>query len=132
MKEIGKSDNKLSVVVQSSSPKEITSSQPSLDLGIEKDTEINGIGMGVLSDGTNTRIAIPTIIRKLGQIRKNLGAIRSRLSGSTVSGCKRCTSKAGSSAATSSERSREDSCRRPSLNSQSARWKHRNSLHRAN
>jgi hypothetical protein len=35
-----------------STSKEITTSQGSFNLGIEKDTEINGIGMGVLSDGT--------------------------------------------------------------------------------
>jgi hypothetical protein len=32
--------------------KEITSAQGHLDLGIEKDADVNGIGMGVLSDGT--------------------------------------------------------------------------------
>lgn len=52
MKEIGKDSRKISVLAQNSGSKEITSSQPVLDLGIEKDADINGIGMGVLSDGT--------------------------------------------------------------------------------
>jgi hypothetical protein len=41
--------NKINIVAPKPSSKEIT---PKLDLGIEADTEINGIGMGVLSDGT--------------------------------------------------------------------------------
>jgi hypothetical protein len=40
---------KISILAPKSGSKEITSQ---LDLGIEKDTEVNGIGMGVLSDGT--------------------------------------------------------------------------------
>jgi hypothetical protein len=51
-KEIGKSTPTIKVLAPNSSSKEITPSQPSLGLGIEADTEINGIGMGVLSDGT--------------------------------------------------------------------------------
>lgn len=39
----------IKVLAPKSGSKEIT---PKLDLGIEADTEINGIGMGVLSDGT--------------------------------------------------------------------------------
>jgi hypothetical protein len=41
--------NKINTVSPKPGSKEIT---PKLDLGIEADTEINGIGMGVLSDGT--------------------------------------------------------------------------------
>ncbi len=41
--------NKINVLAQKSGSKEI---MPALDLGIEADTEVNGIGMGVLSDGT--------------------------------------------------------------------------------
>lgn len=40
---------KINILAPKSGSKEIT---PKLDLGIEADTEINGIGMGVLSDGT--------------------------------------------------------------------------------
>jgi hypothetical protein len=44
--------NKISVLAPKSGSKGITPSQGSLNLGIEKDTDVNGIGMGVLSDGT--------------------------------------------------------------------------------
>ncbi|MCB1540458.1 MAG: hypothetical protein KDJ25_06285 [Rhodoblastus sp.] len=42
----------IKILAPKSGSKEITSSQGVLDLGIEKDTDVNGIGMGVLSDGT--------------------------------------------------------------------------------
>lgn len=51
VKEIGKDSRRISVLAQNPGAKEITS-QPVLDLGIERDADINGIGMGVLSDGT--------------------------------------------------------------------------------
>lgn len=51
MKEIGKDSRRISVLAPNSGVKEITS-QHRLDLGIEKDADVNGIGMGVLSDGT--------------------------------------------------------------------------------
>jgi len=41
--------NKIKILAPKTASKEIT---PFLDLGIEANTEINGIGMGVLSDGT--------------------------------------------------------------------------------
>lgn len=44
--------SKISVLAPVSSGKEIISGQGILALGIEKDTEINEVGMGVLSDGT--------------------------------------------------------------------------------
>ena len=49
-KEITQKANKISALAPVSGSKEI--SQRALDLGIERDTEIGGIGMGVLSDGT--------------------------------------------------------------------------------
>ena len=49
-KEIGMKPHKIKMLSVKSDGKEI--GQGVLDLGIEKDTEINGIGMGVLSDGT--------------------------------------------------------------------------------
>ena len=55
MKEITKKPNTISVLAPNStskSSKEITRAQGSFNLGIEKDTDVNGIGMGVLSDGT--------------------------------------------------------------------------------
>jgi hypothetical protein len=42
--------NKINILAPKSGAKEIT--LPQLDLGIQKDAEIGGIGMGVLSDGT--------------------------------------------------------------------------------
>jgi len=51
-KEIIYNASKISVLAANSSRKEINSAQGVLDLEIEKDTEIEGIGMGVLSDGT--------------------------------------------------------------------------------
>lgn len=50
--EISKHPNGIKVLAPKSLGKEIAPAQSSLDLGIEKDTEVNGIGMGVLSDGT--------------------------------------------------------------------------------
>jgi hypothetical protein len=47
--EIGNNPKKINILAPKSTGKGIT---PSLALGIEKDTDINGIGMGVLSDGT--------------------------------------------------------------------------------
>jgi hypothetical protein len=44
--------NKINILAPKSGSKEIAHSQPKLDLGIEKDTDVGGIGMGVLSDGT--------------------------------------------------------------------------------
>lgn len=44
------SDIKINILAPKSSSKRIT--QKTLDLGIERDGEFNGIGMGVLSDGT--------------------------------------------------------------------------------
>jgi hypothetical protein len=52
VEEISKKQHTIKVLAPNSSSKEITSSQASLGLGIEADAEINGIGMGVLSDGT--------------------------------------------------------------------------------
>jgi hypothetical protein len=52
MEEISKKGPHISVLAQNSAGKEITRSQASFNLGIEKDTDVNGIGMGVLSDGT--------------------------------------------------------------------------------
>ncbi|MEL7452442.1 MAG: hypothetical protein AAGJ50_03605 [Pseudomonadota bacterium] len=52
IKEITSKANKISVVAPKSSGKEIGSESKNLDLFIEKDTELGGIGMGVLSDGT--------------------------------------------------------------------------------
>jgi hypothetical protein len=51
-KEIGKMSNKINIVSPSGVRKEIISAQGSLDLGIERERDVNGIGMGVLSDGT--------------------------------------------------------------------------------
>ncbi len=52
MVEISKPASKISILAPTSTSKEISPSQASLNLGIEKDTEINGIGMGVLHGGT--------------------------------------------------------------------------------
>jgi hypothetical protein len=52
MEEITKKPPTINILAQNSASKEITHSQGSFNLGIEKDTDINGIGMGVLSDGT--------------------------------------------------------------------------------
>lgn len=43
---------KINILAQNRASKEIGLSQPTLPLAIEKDAEIQGIGMGVLSDGT--------------------------------------------------------------------------------
>jgi hypothetical protein len=52
MEEIGPKSNKINIVAPKLPTKRIAPGQGSLSLGIEKDTDINGIGMGVLSDGT--------------------------------------------------------------------------------
>jgi hypothetical protein len=52
MEEIGKNSSRINVLAPISGTKEITPAQAIFDLGIEKDTDLNGIGMGVLSDGT--------------------------------------------------------------------------------
>ena len=52
MEEIGPKSNKINVVAPKLPAKRITPGQGSFNLGIEKDTDVNGIGMGVLSDGT--------------------------------------------------------------------------------
>ncbi|MBX3509136.1 hypothetical protein [Parvibaculum sp.] len=52
MKEITKKPNKISVLAPKSGAKEIGSDQWSLDLAIETERDVQGIGMGVLSDGT--------------------------------------------------------------------------------
>jgi hypothetical protein len=51
-KEITSNANKINVLAQNSGAKEIALKQGKLDLAIEKDTDLGGIGMGVLSDGT--------------------------------------------------------------------------------
>lgn len=51
-KEISISASKINVLAAKPASKEISQDQGVLDLSIEKDTEIGGIGMGVLSDGT--------------------------------------------------------------------------------
>jgi len=51
LKEITSNSKKISILAQNSSSKEI-SSQISLDYGIEVEREVDGIGMGVLGDGT--------------------------------------------------------------------------------
>ncbi len=43
---------KINILAQRSSSKEITPSQGALAIGIERDAEVQGIGMGILSDGT--------------------------------------------------------------------------------
>lgn len=52
MKEIVKRPNKINILAPRVGAKGEGSGQAVLDLGIEKDTDVNGIGMGVLSDGT--------------------------------------------------------------------------------
>ena len=52
MKEISPKSPKINVLAPKSGSKEISTKQQTLDLDIEKDTDVNGIGMGVLSDGT--------------------------------------------------------------------------------
>ncbi|HVV94267.1 MAG TPA: hypothetical protein VHD15_12695 [Hyphomicrobiales bacterium] len=52
MKEISKTPKKISIKAPNSTGKGIAPGQHVLDLGIERDTDVNGIGMGVLSDGT--------------------------------------------------------------------------------
>ena len=44
--------SKINILAPQSGSKEIAHSQPKLDLGIEKDADVGGIGRGVLSDGT--------------------------------------------------------------------------------
>jgi len=51
-KEISLDASKISILAPKSGAKEISSFQASLPLGIEKDADLGGIGMGVLSDGT--------------------------------------------------------------------------------
>ncbi len=48
----GTKPNQISVLVPVSTPNPRTPVQPMLDLQIEKQIEIDGVGMGVLSDGT--------------------------------------------------------------------------------
>ncbi|WP_417489999.1 hypothetical protein [Maricaulis sp.] len=51
-KEITHKGRQIKVLAPNSAPKEITPDQGILDLGIQADADIGGIGMGVLSDGT--------------------------------------------------------------------------------
>lgn len=50
--EISQNPSKISILAPRMGVKEISPSQGSLGLGIEKDADFGGIGMGVLSDGT--------------------------------------------------------------------------------
>jgi hypothetical protein len=50
--EIGKMTKKINILAPKSVSKEITPAQGVFNIGIEKDVDIGGIGMGVLSDGT--------------------------------------------------------------------------------
>ena len=50
--EINRNPAEISVLAPKSGSKEINPSEPELDLGIETERDIGGIGMGVLSDGT--------------------------------------------------------------------------------
>jgi hypothetical protein len=52
MKSINRNPKSINVLAPKSGSKEINAIQPSFDLGIERDTDVDGIGMGVLSDGT--------------------------------------------------------------------------------
>lgn len=51
-KEINPKGAEISILAPKYYPKEISTSQPELDLGIEAEKDVGGIGMGVLSDGT--------------------------------------------------------------------------------
>ena len=51
-KELTESPRTISRLASKPASKELTLKQPSLALSIEKDTDVGGIGMGVLSDGT--------------------------------------------------------------------------------
>ena len=51
-KEITPKPKHIKVLAENSTQKEISKKQGSLDLSIQKDTDLEGIGMGVLSDGT--------------------------------------------------------------------------------
>ena len=51
-KEITSNTNKISALAANQAAKEITPRQGELDLGIERERDIGGIGMGILSDGT--------------------------------------------------------------------------------
>ncbi len=59
--EISLSANKINVLAPKTPSKEITPSQGVLHLGIELTKDVNGIGMGVLSDGRHisTSAALP-------------------------------------------------------------------------
>jgi hypothetical protein len=50
--EINLNASRINILAPKSTPKEITRSQGILGLDIDKDADVNGIGMGVLSDGT--------------------------------------------------------------------------------
>lgn len=50
--EISNKANKINILAAKSTSKEISAKQPLLDLDIDKDADIGGIGMGVLNDGT--------------------------------------------------------------------------------
>jgi len=50
--EINPKANKISILAPKSTPKEINPAQGALELHIEKDADFDGIGMGVLDDGT--------------------------------------------------------------------------------
>ena len=50
--EITKLSNKINIVTASKAKMEIASKQGSFDLGIDRERDVEGIGMGVLSDGT--------------------------------------------------------------------------------
>jgi hypothetical protein len=52
LEEITLNARKISVLAQKSERKELTSDQPLLPFKIEKEVELEGVGMGVLSDGT--------------------------------------------------------------------------------
>lgn len=52
IKEITTNANKINSLAPNSRAMQIAQSQSTLDLGIEKEGEIGGVGMGVLSDGT--------------------------------------------------------------------------------
>lgn len=52
VEEISPKSSSISILAPKGGLKEITPEQPPLPLGIEKDADVGGIGMGVLSDGT--------------------------------------------------------------------------------
>jgi hypothetical protein len=87
-KPAGPSPNKINTLMEIAAQKTSGPKQHSLDLGIEKQAEVNGLEMGILKDGTPflTGRALASLCQDVGDDVQQVGIVGSAGAGGDVAG----------------------------------------------